>query len=77
MLLVRLPSKYHKDSWKNYEKVLMVRTQLCIFSNILLNVVVLIAGAENWQLAHTYIYEEGGPPNVELAKAMYPTVKGL
>ena len=65
---------YHKRRWDDYENILMVRTMMSMLSRMLLSLSFLVSGTESWHLTEQF-FEKGGPPNVDLAKEVFPYAK--
>ncbi len=70
----KFKTAYHKSRWLDYENILMVRTMISMLSRILLSILFLVSGTESWHLTEQY-FEKGGPPNIELAKEVFPYAK--
>ena len=64
----RFQSSVHASSWKKYEDILMVRSQVATFSKILISSILWLVGCETWNLSEEYLDKEGGPVNAELAR---------
>ena len=70
LLTRRFKSSYHAHTWKDYELLLMIRSQLAIFSRILFSTIAWAAGSETWNQTEDFLSDKGGPPNAELARDM-------
>ena len=70
LLTRRFKSTYHARSWKDYEKLLFIRTQLATFSRILFTSLVIFSGGS--QTTTDYLDQKGGPANAELARDVLP-----
>ena len=75
LLTRRFKSSYHADTWKDYESLLMIRSQLSIFSRILFSSIAWAAGSETWNMTEDYLSDKGGPPNAELTRDVLPYAK--
>ncbi len=74
LIFRRFKTAYHECRWVDYENILMVRTVLSVLSRMLLTLSFLVSGTESWDLTEQY-FEKGGPPNVDLAKQVFPYAK--
>ena len=54
----------------------MARTILAILGRIFLSTFITIAGKQTWNMSEAY-FENVGPPNLELAKTVYPHAKTI
>ncbi len=70
----RFKTSYHKCRWADYENILMTRTMMNTLSRLILSLSFLVGGTESWHLTEQY-FEKGGPPNIELAKKVFPYAK--
>ena len=65
-----LPSESHKTAWKNYERILMYRTNFSLFSRVLFDIMAYMAGGSRVQKSKEYI-EEGKMHNVAYVDATF------
>ena len=69
--MLKLHSEQEKSAWKRYLNVLEYRSLVCHIGRAMLQIGYAFQGNINWHETEKYI-EEGGPPNVELAKRVFP-----
>ena len=65
-----LPTESHKHAWKNFERILMYRTNFAFFSRFVLELVAHIAGFSRPQKSKKYI-EDGKPHNKDFVDATF------
>ena len=75
LLTRRFKSSYHAQTWKDYELLLMVRSQIATFNRILISTLYWAAGSGTWNQTEDYLSDKGGPQNAELTRDVLPYAK--